>query len=239
MKHALSKQPVIGISPAVDMALKYVQSAETHYLRRTYTETISSVGGIPLIINMDMPIGAILSICDGIVISGGEDIDPAQYGEAKIPVPGAMAEPTTRINWERELMDACDGVGMPILGICYGMQLQNIHYGGSLYQNIAQQRDDSMSHQLTRHNIEFTEDFLGFSRGNVHEIESRHHQAIDRLADGFEVVAVAPDGIVEAIRKGHHFGIQWHPESDETGVHIYRAFVEYCAPGLDVSSSDT
>jgi putative glutamine amidotransferase len=61
-----------------------------------------------------------------------------------------------------------------------------------------------------------------------HLIASRHHQAIDRLADGLEVVAEAPDGIIEAVVGHGHFGMQWHPESDATGMHVYKAFVDHC-----------
>ena len=63
---------------------------------------------------------------------------------------------------------------------------------------------------------------------DIHEINSRHHQAVDQLAEGFQIAAVAPDGVIEAIEGHGHFGIQWHPESDATGAHIYRAFVEHC-----------
>jgi len=62
----------------------------------------------------------------------------------------------------------------------------------------------------------------------VKTVASRHHQAIERLGDGLEAVALAPDGIIEAVVGRGHFGMQWHPESDSTGVHVYRAFVEHC-----------
>ena len=226
------KRPVIGITPALDLAKKLPDSHATHYLRRTYTEVLSEVGAVPLILNLDMTIESILELCDGIVISGGEDIDPLIYGEEPLKVPGRLGEPTIRVNWERQLIDACDSVGMPILGICYGMQLLNIHYGGSLYQDIPLELPDSISHELTHHDIKFTDDFLGYSAGDVRDVESRHHQAVHDIAPGFEACAVAPDGIVEAFRGRGHFGMQWHPESDLTGVRVYRSFVEACVPAL-------
>lgn len=225
------KTPVIGIAPGIDLGAKLPQSASTHYIRRTYTEVLASVGAIPLLLNIDMPLGAIMSLCDGIVISGGEDIESELYGQKLLDVPGTFREPRIRSEWEFELIEACDLVGMPILGICYGMQLLNIYYGGSLYQDIGVQRPGSIEHKLTTHDVTFNDDFLGIKSGRVRPIASRHHQAIDRLAVGFSIYAEAPDGIIEAISNGRHYGMQWHPESDETGAHVYRAFVERCMHG--------
>lgn len=231
------KQPVIGVIPALDEAQKLPHSRSTHYLRRTYTQVLSEVGAVPLILNIDMPIQSVLELCDGIVISGGEDIDPSMYGEAPLKVPGKLREPVERAIWERKLIDACDTTGMPILGICYGMQLLNIHYGGTLYQDIPLEIPESISHELAHHDVEFTRDFLGYGAGDVRDVESRHHQAVHDLAPGFEVCAVAPDGVIEAIKNERHFGMQWHPESDLTGIHVYRAFVEQCVPSIAPVSS--
>ena len=224
--------PVIGISPAFDLATKLPDSKATHYLRREYTELLAEVGAIPLIINMDMPISAILSLCDGIVISGGEDLDCELYGETLLPSIGAKYEPRIRSDWEYELIKSCDSVGMPILGICYGMQLLNAYYGGTLYQDISQEVPDAIDHRITTHDITFLDDFLGYKQGDVRPIASRHHQAVDELGEGFAITAQAPDGVIEAIANGRHYGMQWHPESDITGIHVYRAFVERCAPGV-------
>lgn len=224
----MNKQPVIGIIPALDEGLKLPDSDSTHYLRRTYTEVLSSVGAVPLILNIDMPIGAVLSLCDGIVISGGEDLDPSLYKEDLLAVDGAVREPVARYQWEKQLIAGCDEMGIPILGICYGMQALNVYYGGTLYQDIPTELPDSIDHKLTTHDVTFSQDFLGYQAGDVRTIASRHHQAVDHIADDFEVSALAPDGLVEAIRGERHFGMQWHPESDITGVHVYRAFVEQC-----------
>lgn len=224
----MQKQPVIGIVPALNKNSMHPSGAEIVYARRTYTDVLKNVGVIPIILNIDMPVGAALSLCDGIVITGGEDIDPALYGQEVRVAQGFTLEPRERTEWELELLRGCEQLGVPVLGICYGMQLLNVYRGGTLTQDIPSERPWADNHWLTHHDVTFSHDYLGIKAGEVRDVESRHHQAIDQLADGFEVCATAPDGMIEAIRHKHQFGMQWHPESDLTGVHVYRAFVELC-----------
>ena len=111
------------------------------------------------------------------------------------------------------------------------MQLLAVYNGGALHQDLETEVPNSINHNKTIHEVVFQEPFLGFRVNSRHSVESRHHQAVSLLPDNFRVCATAPDGIIEAIAGEHCYGIQWHPESDETGVHIYRAFVEYCQKG--------
>lgn len=225
----MNKQPVIGIVPALDEGYRISETADgTHLLFRQYTRVLASVGAVPLILNIDMPIESVVSMCDGIVVSGGEDLEPSTYNEVLVQTIGAVREPIARYQWERQLISACDDTGIPILGICYGMQMLNVYYGGTLYQDIATELPESIQHKLTTHDVTFRQDFLGYSDGDVRMIASRHHQAVDVVADGFEIAAIAPDGVVEAIVSDRHYGMQWHPESDLTGVRVYRSFVEKC-----------
>lgn len=228
MRQNKKSLPVIGIVPALDLAVKLPQSQATHYLRREYTELLASIGAVPLIVNIDMPLGYILEQCDGIVISGGEDLDPTLYAEEPMVVQGALREPRIRADWEYDLLAACDERQMPVLGICYGMQLLNVYYGGTLYQDISQEVPDAIGHFLTTHDVTFATDFLGYQADETMPTASRHHQAVDELGEGVKPAAHAPDGIVEAITVGRHYGMQWHPESDITGVRVYRTFIEAC-----------
>ena len=104
-----------------------------------------------------------------------------------------------------------------------------MHYGGSLYQDIAAETGSTLEHGASTgsamHKVTFKDDFLGFTTSQVVESASRHHQAINKLGKGFKVVATAQDGIIEAISGNGHFGVQWHAESDNTAATIYNEFV--------------
>lgn len=225
------QQPIIGIVPSFDEGLMIAggdDGIKRLFLRRDYMETLAHVGAMPLILSPDMTMDSIVALCDGVVISGGADIDPARYGEDRLPEV-VRTEPDERYDWEAELITACDEAQVPILGICYGLQRLNTHYGGSLIQDIPRELGSKVAHDNAEHEVVFTNDFLGIPEGSHRMVASRHHQAIGRLADGFVVCASTSDGIVEAVQiHAIHFGMQWHPESDLTGVHVYRAFIEQC-----------
>jgi putative glutamine amidotransferase len=225
-----NKQPVIGIVPSFDDGTTIPAgggNVQRIYLRHEYTEILATVGAVPLVLNQHMSLASIMTLCDGIIISGGEDISPVFYGQDRIPAVKKV-EPELRFEWERELIEACDMANKPILGICYGLQRLNVHYGGTLLQDIPTFIPENVGHDRTEHTIRFLHDFLGLAANKEMIINSRHHQAIGSLARGFTIKALAQDGVVEAIEGHGHFGMQWHPESDETGAHVYRAFVEHC-----------
>jgi putative glutamine amidotransferase len=227
---SLNKQPVIGIVPSFDDGTTIPAGGGNVgriYLRHEYTAILSIVGAVPLVLNQHMSLTSIMGLCDGIIISGGEDIDPTFYGQDRISAVKKV-EPRLRFDWESEIIDACDTVYKPILGICYGLQRLNVHYGGTLLQDIPTFILDEVGHDRTEHSIRFLHDFLGFPANKEMIINSRHHQAVDKIADGFTIKALAEDGVTEAIEGRGHFGMQWHPESDETGAHVYRAFIEHC-----------
>jgi putative glutamine amidotransferase len=235
-----NKQPVIGVTMSLDQGVKLMPGVHYSYLRRDYGRALEQVGAAPIYLDLSIDPETAANLCDGIIISGGEDIHPSLYGEEITGVD--RVEPIDRSLWERRLIDACDQYGVPILGVCYGEQLLNVHYGGTLYQDIATEfgsdqfhgaRDNQQMHEVT-----FEDDLLGYKKGQVSTAAARHHQAIKDLADGFTIAARAEDGIIEAIHGHGHFGIQWHPEADDTALQIYGEFVAHCTAPQPASLSD-
>ncbi len=222
----MNGRPVIGLVPSFDdgETFSWRDRVGRIYVRHEYLRQIVDADATPLVIHPAMALDDIVAVCDGIVISGGEDIDPVLYGQDAL-VDGQGYEPYERFEWERRLIDACDRTTTPILGVCYGMQRLNVHYGGTLLQDIPTLIPQNIGHNQTEHDVTFTEPLLGLDE--TRRVASRHHQSVDKLANGFRPVATASDGVIEAIVGRGHFGVQWHAESDATGAQVYRAFVDH------------
>lgn len=221
---------IIGVTMCIDQEDRLTEGVAYDYVRRTYGQALAQVGAQPIFLDPSIDPWVAAQLCDGIVISGGEDIDPTLYGQALQD--SVVLEPRLRTDWERQLITACDEWDVPILGVCYGSQLLNVHYGGTLHQDVAKELGGSQPHGSSatpiRHAIRFEHDLLGFREGEEVMVEARHHQAVRAAAPGFTVAARAVDGCIEAIVGNGHFGVQWHPESDETAGVIYGGFAEYC-----------
>lgn len=223
-------QPIIGVTMCLDQDTHPTQGVEYNRVRREYGQALHRAGAQPIFLDATIEPLVAAELCDGIVISGGEDMDPTLYGQEKR---GDRAEePRTRTDWERQLIAACDEWEVPILGVCYGEQLLNVHYGGTLYQDIAEDFGSTLSHGSkmapVQHAVTFERDFLGYARGKQVAVAGRHHQAVDQLAPSFRVMARSEDGSIEAIRGKGHYGIQWHAEVDASGDTIYGEFVRIC-----------
>jgi putative glutamine amidotransferase len=165
---------------------------------------------------------------DGLLLEGGSDVCPRTYGEEPLRPQWDGDEPRDR--YEIDLIHAFHAAGKPALGICRGIQILNVAFGGTLHQDIATQVPDSFDHRnwdlydANRHQVELLAggrlaDIYGTS--GVVTVNSVHHQAVDRLADGFAVEAVSvTDGIIEAVRLADDrfvAGVQWHPEFTPAG----------------------
>jgi len=168
----------------------------------------------------------VLDGCDGVLLTGGADIDPKYYGVADRH-PATKPDPL-RDEYELALARAALARDLPLFAICRGVQLLNVAAGGTLVQDIPTERPSTTVHRLrepptsTPHTVEVVEHsalaaLVGpASRSHAVPVNSRHHQCIDRVAPTFVVAASAPDGVVEAIeRPGARFclGVQWHPEN--------------------------
>jgi putative glutamine amidotransferase len=190
-----------------------------------YEAAIRAAGGDPVVL---MPAsGADLAALDGIVFSGGEDVDPVRYGQPR-HARTEIAAPE-RDAFEAGLVLDAMHRGLPALAICRGVQIANVAFGGTLHQHVPDTFGDAVSHQpqaggatfrgvIAAHRVAIEPATrLASLTGVSIATGSRHHQALDRVAAPFHVVARTPDGLIEAIEpdaaRAFWLGVQWHPES--------------------------
>lgn len=221
--------PIIGITVSIDHGERLRAGHDYLYVKRAYSQAVARAGGIPLLLGPETAPAAVAELCDGLVISGGDDIAPELYGETAAAL--LRPESRERIDWERQLLDRLAQTATPLLGVCYGMQLINVHFGGTLVQDIQTADPAALDHggggRATAHEVSLpAASFLHPLFGDRTTVCSTHHQAVARLADGFQVAATAADGVVEAIERGHLLAVEWHPEADQTGAAIYGLLVE-------------
>ncbi len=187
-----------------------------------YVAAVRRAGGLPWLLPPgEARLGEFLARVDAVILTGGGDIDPALYGGARHP--RIYAVDAARDAMEIEIARALAGRDTPVLGICRGCQVFNVAFGGTLIEHLPDVVGDAVAHRgtgpgtSTLHPVEVAagsalERILGTRAPTP---SSSHHQAIRALAPGFEIVARAPDGTIEAIeRRDHPFflAVQWHPE---------------------------
>lgn len=230
------RKPVIGLVPLVDTG------RESLWMLPGYMEGIREAGGLPIMLPLDddgADADQMAAMCDGILFTGGHDVSPELYGEKNAGLCGEIIP--ARDAMETKLLKAALEHDCAVLGICRGLQFLNVSLGGTLYQDIPAQCPSGVDHHqsapyhLPIHSVTVTGPLAEAVGAETLMVNSCHHQAIRALAPGLEIMAKAPDGIVEAIRlpgKKFVWAVQWHPEFmqkvDEASKAIFRAFVEGC-----------
>jgi putative glutamine amidotransferase len=198
------------------------------FLYANYIEVLERAGVTPVLItpaHSPAAIDALVSVSSGLVLTGGEDVDPALYGEAPIPALGEVQR--TRDDMELRALACALRRELPVFGICRGAQVLNVHFGGTLFQDLNSQRPGDVAHQQKApwgrdaHGARVEPDsLLGSIVGERRlVINSFHHQAVKDLGRNLRVVARAEDGLIEAIEHVGYpwlLGVQWHPERSET-----------------------
>jgi putative glutamine amidotransferase len=212
--------PVIGLTTYRESARWGVWDQRADLLPSQYAAAVVSCGGVPLLLPPVETAGAadaVVARLDGLVISGGADVDPAQYDAE--PHPRTANWRPDRDAWELALLTAADAAGLPVLGVCRGMQLMAVHGGGTLDQHtpdLVGHEDHSPggdTYGTVRVKTESGTRVAGLV-GDSLEVSCHHHQSV-RTHPGLVPVARAADGLLEAVeRPGERFwlAVQWHPE---------------------------
>ncbi|WP_236264127.1 gamma-glutamyl-gamma-aminobutyrate hydrolase family protein [Dysgonomonas sp. Marseille-P4677] len=215
--------PLIGISAGRTLAGSSI-------VQSTYVNAIAKAGGKSIIIPAMTDINVLRNIVkdlDGLVLTGGEDVDPLYYGESEIP--DINETDSVRDIYDLVLLKLATDRNIPVLGICRGEQIMNVAFGGTLYQDIPTQvKDKSITHKQSEPRDQGTHDIsvtngsqLGRILGTTKiSTNTFHHQAVKEVAPNFSIVAKTADGIVEAIEAYPNrpiLGVQWHPEGHVAG----------------------
>lgn len=228
---ARAGKPVIGVSPSFSNGKISVNSS--------YLISIERAGGVPLVLPMvadEEMADAVIARVDGLLMTGGEDVAPAYYGEE-------IFNSTVSINAPRDTTDmlliaAARKRGLPVLGICRGEQAVNVSYGGSLWQDLPSQVGTAVSHRQEEPAstgthwvyIEKGTQLHSLLKADSIKVNSFHHQAVKQIADGLTVSARAADGVVEGYEGDGILCVQFHPEGfvskgDSRFLPIFEEFV--------------
>lgn len=224
----MSTRPTIGISTYREQAAWGVWRQDAMVIPATYVDCVAEAGGIPLLLppTGDASYAAdTVAGLDGLVISGGPDVDPARYGEA--PEEKTDTPRIERDTWELALLSAALDRDIPVLAICRGLQLLNVLYGGTLVQHIEDHKAGVAVFGSTKVALDDTT-LPGSVLGASVFVSCYHHQALGRVGDKLAVTGRAPDGTIEAVvvpDRTFAVGVQWHPEQDRE-LRLFTAFVE-------------
>lgn len=233
--------------PRIGITCGFAGANDPLALEGDYIDAVYRAGGVPLVIPPGISedaLAEILEALDGLLFSGGPDVDPARFCEEPLQGMGRI-DPARD---EAELLLARLGLErrMPLLGICRGAQVLNIACGGDLFQDLPSQVEGVLKHVQQPTPMTYPTHGIRLEPGSllaritgkaVLRVNSWHHQAIRRIASGFAATARAEDGVIEAIEKtGEPFilGVQFHPESMARGgspeaILLFEAFVQACA----------
>ena len=245
----MSKRPIIGVTTQTLQSIDGIPAGlpQSDVMNQRYYIAVALAGGAPVLIPLldDEPdaLEGAYEACDGILIPGGVDMDPANFAESPHERLGRTDPARDRVEMQLTRWAVRDR--KPLLGLCRGLQVINVTLGGTLHQDLESQYPDAIRHDYfpthgfershLAHEVELTR---GSRLRRLMELDrirvnSMHHQGIKALATTLTASAVAPDGLIEAVESvDDHFliGVQWHPEvfemSDPHTRHLFHAFIE-------------
>jgi putative glutamine amidotransferase len=237
--------PVIGITAYDDEAAWRNWKARAALLPYAYVNAVRQAGGRPVLLppggDADEASATVAGL-DGLVVSGGPDIDPVRYGQARHP----RTQPSVPVRdaWDLAVTGAALTAGVPLLAICRGMQVLNVCRGGTLHQHVpdlvGHERHEGTPGFYARHRVRVSPDSVLagiLPEPGYFEVPTYHHQAVDLPGDGLRAAAWAEDGLIEAVETGPSelgglpgfvLGVQWHPEQGDD-VRLFGALVSAAA----------
>lgn len=233
------KRPIIGVSPLYDA------QRESLWMLPGYMNGIEAAGGTPIMLPLtdsEEVIKRAAGLCNGLLLTGGQDVSPAVYDREKLSCCGEVCPERDRE--EALLLDLFIKTDRPVLGICRGIQFLNAHLGGTLYQDLDTQYGGTVEHHMSPpydrgiHTVSIVKGTPLHRLLDIDEmsVNSYHHQAVKRLADPLCECAISGDGLIEGVfmpDKKFVWAVQWHPEfsykKDEVSLKILKAFVAAAA----------
>ena len=234
-------KPLIGVMPLWD------EKKDSLWMLPGYLEGLREAGALSVVFPLSddaAELSQLLSLCDGILFTGGQDVSPSLYGQT--PLNGSVCCCEARDAMDRAVLRLAVEQKKPILGICRGLQLINVCFGGTLWQDLPTQHPSEIAHRQQppydrpSHTVQMEEGTPLAACLDLEElrVNSCHHQGIRRLGSGLRSMAVAPDGLTEALYLPDYpflWAVQWHPEfsreTDPASRRIFRAFVQTAERG--------
>jgi putative glutamine amidotransferase len=224
--------------------MRHELETERFYLARAYSEAVEAAGGVPVhlsLIPKQPYVDAALDALDGVLLPGSaSDVDPLRYGR----------EPLRKLGPVHPLRDATDALvlseierrAMPLLAICFGLQIWNVSRGGTLIQDIESEMPEAIKHEQgaprerRSHRVRLLAEskLAELAHGESALVNSHHHQAIETVGDGLRATAWTADGLIEALEENRidrwALGVQWHPEiewdKDDFSENLFKSFIE-------------
>jgi putative glutamine amidotransferase len=230
------RRPVIGLTTYLEQAKQGVWDVRAAFLPEQYFDSVTAAGGIAVLLppqpHPDEAAAPVLDGLDGLILTGGLDVQPELYGAERHPLTDP-ARPD-RDAWELALFRGAEERRLPVLAICRGLQLVNVARGGTLHQHLPEalgtERFRIGGGVFATNTVTVDEGtrLAGLVGAGDFDVHSYHHQGVDRLGDGLVATARTDDGLVQAFEstgEGYLIGVQWHPEENREDRRLFAGLV--------------